>query len=44
MDISLDNWEMVAEFFIKTNGTLENFEDEGFWPMIVDDYIDFLEK
>ncbi len=31
MDISLDNWEMVAEFFIKTNGTLENFEDEGYF-------------
>jgi len=44
LDISDDNWEMVLDFFLTTKGTLNDFEDEGFWPVIIDDFIEYLEK
>ena len=41
--IKKDQWNMFLELVTTTKGDLANFEDDGCWPSIVDEFIAFNE-
>lgn len=39
--ISRDSYSMLLEFAITINNDLENYDDDGAWPVLLDEFVDF---
>lgn len=42
--ITLDQWCTFLEFADKVNIDLQGYEEDGAWPLLLDDYVDFLRQ
>jgi hypothetical protein len=42
--IKKDEWDMFLEFNRNTRGDLKNFEDDGSYPSIFDDFLEWIEN
>jgi len=42
--ITRDNWDLFYELNKLTGGDLKNFEDDGGWPTLFDEFIEFMES
>ena len=42
--ITRDNWDLFYELNKMTGGDLANFEDDGGWPTLFDEFIEFMES
>ena len=42
--ITRDNWDLFYELHEQTGGDLRNFEDDGGWPTLFDEFIEFMES
>ena len=42
--IKKDEWEMFLEFNKNCKGNIKNFEDDGCFPSIFDDFLEWKEK
>ncbi|KAG8386658.1 hypothetical protein BUALT_Bualt03G0171500 [Buddleja alternifolia] len=40
--ISYDTWSQLAEFARKVDPALSNYDPEGAWPYLIDDFVDYL--
>jgi len=40
-DISKDTWNMLLEFHLLTNGDISKYEDDGAWPVIIDEFVNW---
>ena len=41
--VTKDVWELFYDLVKQTKGQIQNFEDDGAWPVIVDEFIEYLE-
>ena len=39
--VSLDEWMMILQFCREVKADLSNFNDDGAWPLLLDDYVEF---
>ncbi|CAJ0929235.1 unnamed protein product, partial [Mesorhabditis belari] len=42
--ITKDVWNLVFEFFEKINPNLSNYDDDGAWPTLLDNFVEHLRK
>eukprot|EP01016_Furgasonia_blochmanni_P008400 TRINITY_DN133_c0_g1_i1.p2 TRINITY_DN133_c0_g1~~TRINITY_DN133_c0_g1_i1.p2 ORF type:complete len:183 (-),score=49.20 TRINITY_DN133_c0_g1_i1:180-728(-) len=40
--ITKDQWNMLLEFHLVTKGDLSKYEDDGAWPTIIDEFVEFI--
>jgi len=43
-DIPKDTWNMLWEFHLTTRGNLSNYVDDGAWPVMIDEFVEYLNK
>lgn len=43
-DISKDTWNMLIEFHQLTQGDINKYVDDGAWPVIIDEFVEWLKK
>jgi len=43
-DIPKDLWNMLLEFHFLTRGDLTKYVDDGAWPVLIDEFVDYLKK
>ncbi|XP_006848625.2 DCN1-like protein 1 isoform X2 [Amborella trichopoda] len=43
-NISEDTWEQVLNFSIVVNGDLSNYDSEGSWPVLIDEFVDHITR
>ena len=39
--VSLDEWTMVLQFCREITPDCANFQDDGAWPLLLDDYVEW---
>ncbi|KAK5833579.1 hypothetical protein PVK06_017427 [Gossypium arboreum] len=42
--ISRDTWSQLLEFFNKVDTGLENYDAEGAWPYLIDEFVEYLNE
>jgi len=42
--ITKDEWSLVLEFVNKVNGDLSKYDEDGAWPIVIDDFIEYISK
>jgi len=42
--ITRDTWDLFFDLVKQTKGELKNFVDDGAWPSIIDEFIEFTKK
>ena len=42
--VNRDTWKMALEFATTTAESLDDYDEDGAWPCIIDDFVDFLKK
>ena len=42
--VKKDEWNMFYEMVIETQGNFKNYKDEGCWPLLFDEFVEFYEK
>ena len=40
--ITRDTWDLFWDLNQQTSGNFSNFEDDGAWPTIIDEFVDFV--
>ena len=40
-DISKDTWNMIIDLFEEIGGDLNNFDEMGSWPNIIDEFVEY---
>jgi len=43
-DITKDTWNMLQEFNTLTRGKIENYVDDGAWPVMIDEFVEHLKN
>jgi len=43
-DIPKDTWNMLIEFHLQTKGDLTKYVDDGAWPVMIDEFVEYLKK
>jgi len=43
-DITKDTWNMLLEFHYQTRGNIDNYIDDGAWPVMIDEFVEFVRK
>lgn len=38
-DVSKDTWNMLLDFLEEIGGDVNNFEEDGPWPVIIDEFV-----
>ena len=41
--ITRDVWDLFYDLVKQTSGNMENFEDDGAWPVLIDEFVAFIE-
>ena len=39
--VSMDEWSMMLNFFIEIEPDCSNYQDDGAWPLLLDDYVEW---
>ena len=39
--VSLDEWTMLLQFCREIAADCSNFQDDGAWPLLLDDYVEW---
>ena len=39
--VSLDEWTMLLQFCREVDANCSNFQDDGAWPLLLDDYVEW---
>ena len=39
--ISADEWSMLLNFFTEVKPDCSNYQDDGAWPLLLDDYVEW---
>jgi len=42
--VSLDEWSMVLNFLVEIKPDCSNYQDDGAWPLLLDDYVEWLRE
>ena len=42
--VKKDEWNMFYEMVTDTKGIFDNYKDEGCWPIMFDDFVEYYEK
>lgn len=37
--VTRDTWDLFYDFVKQTRGNLANFEDDGAWPVMIDEFV-----
>ncbi len=37
--VTKDTWDLFYDFYKQTRGNLANFEDDGAWPVMIDEFV-----
>ena len=40
--LSKDTWNEFFDLVTETGGNMNNFEDHGAWPVVIDEFVEFL--
>ena len=40
--ITKDTWDLFYDLVKQTRGNISNFEDDGAWPSMIDDFVAFM--
>jgi hypothetical protein len=41
--VTKDLWNEFSKLVEQTNGDINNFEDDGAWPVMIDEFIEYLQ-
>ena len=41
--ITRDNWDLFWDLIKATRGDMRNFEDDGAWPALIDEFVEYNE-
>lgn len=42
--ITKDTWDLFYDLVKETGGKIENFEDNGAWPILIDEFVEFVNQ
>ena len=42
--VKKDEWNMFYEMVAETKGSFKNYKDEGCWPLIFDEFVEYYAK
>ena len=42
--ITLDEWKMLLNFFLEIKPDCSNYSDDGAWPLLLDDYVEWVNE
>lgn len=42
--ITRDNWDLFYDLIQQTRGDFSNFEDDGCWPTLIDEFCAFMQS
>ena len=42
--VTKDTWNMLLDFIEHTNSDLTNYEDDGAWPVMIDNFVEFMKN
>mmetsp|Transcript_730 Transcript_730/g.879 ORF Transcript_730/g.879 Transcript_730/m.879 type:complete len:254 (+) Transcript_730:137-898(+) len=42
--VTRDEWSLVLEFVDKVNGDVESYDEDGAWPIVIDDFVEYVKN
>lgn len=42
--VQKDSWNMFYDFYMITKGGIESFVDDGTWPVLIDQFMEFYQS
>jgi len=40
-DVSRDSWNMLLDFFEEIQGDISNYDEDGPWPVLIDEFVEY---
>jgi hypothetical protein len=40
-DVSKDSWNMLLDFFEEIQGDISNYDEDGPWPVLIDEFVEY---
>jgi hypothetical protein len=39
-----DQWYNLLDFLVATNGNIKNYDENGAWPVMIDDFVEYMSE